>query len=323
MSGRSQRPGPLNSSWRRGPHPALRASLTSVDISIATYKRPTLLRGLLEECLLQADEVDVDVHVIVVDNDRDGSAAATVACFAGVEYICEARPGIAAARNRGLRAVSDSTDGVIFIDDDEIPAAGWLSALLAYADSTGADVVTGPVEPLATESTPEWVILGGFWQRGSHETGHIPVSVATNNTLLRMGCWRSNPVWFSEELSMKGGSDTEFFRQLRSSRSVEVLFCADAVVREYILPERANVRWLFRRAVRIGNINGRYRSRVRSMLGGIARVMIGAPLTMIDLVVRRHYVARSFNMLAHGMGMIGTAFDLDIVEYQRTKRMGK
>ncbi len=290
-----------------------------VVISIATFRRPNLLSSLLSECLRQAAEVAASVRIIVVDNDPENSARETVKGFAQVEYLTEPTPGIAAARNRGLDALKSSDGAVIFIDDDELPGARWLDSLLGYANATGADIVTGPVEPLIDESVPRWILEGGFWRREDRETGSVPGSVATNNTLLRLSSWRPGAVRFSQELSMKGGSDTEFFRSLRAGSGLVVLWCADAIVREHILPERANARWLFRRAVRIGNINARYQGRASALLGGVARVVVGAPYIAMDYAARRQPMARSWNMLAHGVGMIGNVLSMDVVEYRRSR----
>jgi GT2 family glycosyltransferase len=52
------------------------------------------------------------------------------------------------ARNRGLRAAT--TPYVVFVDNDVIGKPGWLAALLACANETGADVVT----PLICQGLP-------------------------------------------------------------------------------------------------------------------------------------------------------------------------
>lgn len=293
-------------------------ALRSVVISIATFRRPDLLSQLLESCTAQATEVDANVRIVVVDNDPRESARSTVVGFPSVEYLAEPTPGIAAARNRGLDATRDADDAIIFVDDDEIPMAGWLRALLAYADQERADIVTGPVEPLITDAVPRWIVSGGFWRRQNSVSGSVPNSVATNNTLLRLAAWRVSGTRFSEALSMKGGSDTEFFRALRAAAPLIVLWCADAVVQEHVIPERANAKWLFRRAIRIGNINARYRKRTNALVGGIARISIGAPFIALDFLTRRQPMARSWNMLAHGLGMVGNVFNVDVVEYRRT-----
>lgn len=292
--------------------------IRSAVISIATFRRPELLSQLLKACTAQAAEVSADVRIVVVDNDPRESARSTVSRFAKAEYLAEPTPGIAAARNRGLDATRDDDDAIIFVDDDELPTAGWLQALLEYADREHADVVTGPVEPLITDDVPRWIVSGGFWRRQNSASGSVPNSVATNNTLLRLAAWRVSGTRFSETLSMKGGSDTEFFRAVRAASPLTVLWCADAVVQEHVLPERANAKWLFRRAMRIGNINARYRKRTKALFGGIARIGIGLPFIAIDFLAHRQPMARSWNMLAHGLGMVGNVLNVDVVEYRRT-----
>ncbi|MEV7756310.1 glycosyltransferase [Microbacterium sp. NPDC089180] len=288
-----------------------------VAISIATFRRPQLLSQLLNVCAAQTAEVDARVRIVVVDNDPLASAREAVAFFPGVEYIHEPLPGIAAARNRGLDATTEDDDAIIFIDDDEVPAPGWLREMLAYAVEHRADIVTGPVEPIITDSIPRWIVRGGFWRRQNGLSGSTPGSVATNNTLLRLAAWRANPTRFSEALSMKGGSDTEFFRSLRAASPLKVLWCAEAVVSEHVIPERANAKWLFRRAIRIGNINARYRTRAAAFMGGIARIGVGLPFIAFDFAVHRQPMARSWNMLAHGLGMVGNVLNVDLVEYRR------
>lgn len=291
--------------------------IRSVVVSVATFRRPQLLSQLLNMCIAQTAEVDARVRIVIVDNDPLASARESVSLFPGVEYLHEPAPGIAAARNRGLDATTKDDDAIIFIDDDELPAPGWLREILAYAVAQAADIVTGPVEPIITDSVPRWIVAGGFWRRQNGISGSTPDSVATNNTLLRLAAWRANPTRFSEALSMKGGSDTEFFRSLRAAAPLKVLWCAEAVVSEHIIPERANAKWLFRRAIRIGNINARYRRRAAALVGGIARIGVGLPFVAFDFAVHRQPMARSWNMLAHGLGMVGNVLNVDLIEYRR------
>ncbi|MET3469458.1 glycosyltransferase family 2 protein [Microbacterium sp. 1262] len=299
-------------------YPPAGGAIESTVISIATFRRPDLLRSLLARCVEQIGDSGRRVRIVVVDNDPGQSAKDVVSEFSSVEYLPEPKPGIAAARNRGLDALEAEDQAIVFIDDDEIPASGWFSALVAYAEETNADVVTGPVEPLIDDRVPTWIVRGGFWRRHNRETGAVPDSVATNNTLLRLAAWRQSGIRFSEALSMKGGSDTEFFRAIRARAALTVLWCAEAVVEEHVLPQRANARWLFRRAIRIGNINARYRGRVAALLGGVARIGIGAPYVALDFILHRQPMARSWNMLAHGIGMVGNVVRFDVVEYRRT-----
>jgi len=295
-----------------------RDPIRNVAIGIATYRRPQHLRSLLES--IDAQEFDgFSVRLIVVDNDAEGSAreAAQSVRFP-LKYTVEERPGIVAARNRTLDEVIESDDALVFVDDDEFADPKWLSELVRYVEELKADVVSGPVVAEFLPSTPEWISTGGYWSRARVQTGAEITSVATNNTLVRTALLRSAPhVRFDDKFRETGGSDTQFFRDLRPY-ATSYRWVDSALVYEWVLEERANARWLFRRAVRIGNVNARYRGRISSILGGILRVGGGAVLTLGDLIIKRRVRARYFNMAAHGVGLIGGAVGLDIREYRRS-----
>jgi glycosyltransferase involved in cell wall biosynthesis len=66
---------------------------------------------------------------VVVNDGSTDNTATVVQTFAGVRLINQANAGPAAARNRGA---SEATGAIIlFTDDDCIPMAGWLDAMLA------------------------------------------------------------------------------------------------------------------------------------------------------------------------------------------------
>jgi GT2 family glycosyltransferase len=100
-------------------------------------------------------------EIVVVDSAPGTTAAHDLieARYAGkgVRYVREDRPGLAVARNRGLREVSGSV--VAFTDDDALADPFWL-ARLAEGFRSARDVacVTGPILPLELE-TPAQVLL--------------------------------------------------------------------------------------------------------------------------------------------------------------------
>ena len=294
--------------------------MDSIVVCIATYKRPELLRLLLQSIEGQR-AVPFEVELCVVDNDPAASASMVLnQSTALIHAIHEPQPGIAAARNAALTYARPFARWIVFVDDDEFVSEDWLERLLEAADVFDADLVTGPVLPHVTSATPGWIIKGGFWVRQSRAAGDDPGNIATNNTLVSGELLRRAPdVWFSEAYSLMGGSDTDFFRRLRPFAR-RFAWAEDAIVFEHILPERANVKWLFRRATRIGNINARYASSNKFVLlgGAIARLFVGSLLALVDLVIHRQAVARSLNMLAHGVGIVGHLRGKDVVEYRRT-----
>ncbi len=65
-----------------------------------------------------------------------------------------------AARNACLEAADG--DFIAFVDDDEVVSEGWLKALLAKAQASGAAAVLGPVRAVYEPDAPEWMVAGDF-----------------------------------------------------------------------------------------------------------------------------------------------------------------
>ncbi|HLN24994.1 MAG TPA: glycosyltransferase, partial [Patescibacteria group bacterium] len=81
--------------------------MTRIDVCIATYKRPALLRKLLQSLANQHLPKDVVLRLIVVDNDARGSARDCVDQMSAVlpiRYMVEPTKGLSFVRNRALSA---------------------------------------------------------------------------------------------------------------------------------------------------------------------------------------------------------------------------
>ena len=125
---------------------------TRVAIAVITFRRPALLQALLDS--LQAQELPEDSGLRgphrVVDNDAEGSAREVIEEFGAgrpypIESVVEPEPGIPFAREKSVELCWND-DALIFVDDDEVAPPGWLATLLDAWETTGADVVTGPVK---------------------------------------------------------------------------------------------------------------------------------------------------------------------------------
>jgi len=135
--------------WDRGGRsaahePPLPLSRASVVVP-TNFARPAELR----RCLKRLAELDhPDYEVIVVDNRPVGAPAADIE---GARVVREPRPGISAARNKG---VSVATGEIIaFTDDDVQVHPGWLTALGSrFARQPHVSAVTGLVVPLELET---------------------------------------------------------------------------------------------------------------------------------------------------------------------------
>jgi O-antigen biosynthesis protein len=113
-------------------------------------------------------------EVIVVENRPAHSTVkrALDERFAGderVRYVEETRPGLACARNAGLRAAQGEL--VAFTDDDVIVDPAWLPAIRAsFATSPDIDCMTGLIVPLELE-TPTQLLVERF---AGYAKGFLP-----------------------------------------------------------------------------------------------------------------------------------------------------
>jgi GT2 family glycosyltransferase len=113
-------------------------------------------------------------EVIVVENRPQRSTVkhSLEQRFGGderVRYVEEHRPGLACARNAGLRAARGEL--VAFTDDDVIVDPSWLPAIrAAFAAAPGVDCVTGLIVPLELE-TPTQLLVERF---AGYAKGFVP-----------------------------------------------------------------------------------------------------------------------------------------------------
>ena len=120
-----------------------------VAVCVCTYRRPQLLKKLLEDLKLQQTCGLFTFSAVVADNDQQQSAQELVceiaaACTMPVRYCWEPEQNIALARNK---AVENATgDYIAFIDDDEFPAGQWL--LYQAMNRHKSDGILGPVLPV-------------------------------------------------------------------------------------------------------------------------------------------------------------------------------
>jgi GT2 family glycosyltransferase len=117
------------------------------SIVVCTRDRPEDLARCLEALRRHAA---AGHEVIVVDNAPSDDRTKHLVATYPFRYVREPRPGLDRARNRGLR---EARHGVVaFTDDDCVPDAGWIDALVApYADPEVV-ATTGLVMPLELET---------------------------------------------------------------------------------------------------------------------------------------------------------------------------
>ncbi len=235
---------------------------TRVAICALTYLRPKGLQKLLDGLREIDVPSTVTARVIIVDNDPGRSAEALVGAEdqrgypLGLTYRSESARGISHARNAAVaEADAWGANWICFIDDDEWPDPRWLVELLATAEQTGADIVSGPVMPIFETTPPSWVIDGGFFDCRRHEHNAKMHYATTSSVLIRARALTTVPGPFDPAFGMSGGEDTHLFEQLRENGHL-LVWSDQATVYETIPSSRTRSDWLLKREFRRGQTLG-------------------------------------------------------------------
>jgi succinoglycan biosynthesis protein ExoM len=300
-----------------------------VSLCVCTYRRPVGLRRLLDAVARVRTERAERLEIVVVDNDPDGSARATIDGIEGMpfalRYVHEPRRGISFARNRAVAEADPASGWIAFLDDDEEPEAGWLDELLRVQVAHAADVVAGPVPPKFEAEAPRWVLRGRFHEPPRRPTGTLLPYADTGNVLVRASLFRGFPAPFAPSLALAGGEDTHFF--LRVARAGHRIVWADAAVAwEWVPPSRVRLPWLLRRAFRRGNtwallerdLEPGLRIRARRILRGGGRIVRGALLLPIGVIRGRHAVVDALRGICFGAGSLAGVAGYRYDEYRTT-----
>lgn len=159
------------------------------------------------------------------------------------DHIChEVRTehGYSAARNAAIDvACAKNVDYLLFLDDDELPTAGWLRVLTRVAAERQADVVVGPVYALPFPDSA-YANSESMRPHRPESLGPLAGHVATNNTLISVDFLRKHELRFDLAYNSTGGEDTDFFRRARQCQAT-IFFAPDAVVVERVDLDRVTL----------------------------------------------------------------------------------
>ena len=242
-------------------------SAPTLSIVVPTFRRELYLPALFTGVAEQLADPPTLVELILVDNSPEASARdLPLPDFA--RYVHEPRAGVAHARNRGV-AEAQGTH-VIFLDDDELPAPGWLAAF-ATAASRGAVAAFGAVEP-RFEAPPPAALVAPLHRIFSRR---LPAPAGAEVQSLRAYLGSGNSMFARATLALvdppfdtafnAGGEDVWLFRQLDDRHKVPMIWCPDALVHELVPPRRMTLDFLRQRRFS----DGQLRCLVESDVGGL------------------------------------------------------
>jgi succinoglycan biosynthesis protein ExoM len=232
-------------------------SASHISVCVCTYKRPGLLRRLLEELDRQETGGRFTFSIVIADNDSLRSAETLVRDFAvgsavPIRYCTEPHQNIARTRNKAVENAEG--DFVAFIDDDEFPDRRWLLTLFEACRDYQAAGVIGPVKRHFDEPPPAWLVKGRFYERPTYPTGSVIhwTMGRTNNVLLRHPVLTSDGPPFRPEF--RTGEDQDFFRRMIEKGHLFV-WCDEAIAHEAVPPVRWKRSFMVRRALLQGAVS--------------------------------------------------------------------
>lgn len=275
--------------------------------------------GPLRSCVLGVSRLqpvaDVKLELVIVQNtggDVSPDVAAVRDEVGGVcDIILEPRAGIPQARNRAIgHAIAGGFDYVAFIDDDAVPDEAWLAASVRALRESGAQAVTGPQEPVFPEGAPPRLSRAAIYKAIDNEPGASCRWAASNNVVFSVPFVRDHGLRLDETFAT-GGSDKEFFRRFVRAGG-RIIWAAEAVVREDVIPGRLTLSWALRRSWRLGTTGFRIERAGRPVAGAVALCLfkggayLAAGLALLPLVlVPRHAgCIDGLCYLTHGAGFI-------------------
>jgi succinoglycan biosynthesis protein ExoM len=280
--------------------------MKNIAVCVCTYRRPALLKRLLESLVSQNTLGLFTYSIVVADNDHLRSGEGVVSSFAGapvpIRYCVEPRQNIALARNKAIENALG--DFIAFIDDDEFPTHCWLLTLFETLNKYQMDGVLGPVERHFDDPPPKWLLKSNFYARVVYPTGTTldREEGRTGNVLLKRQLFNDQAQPFKPELRV--GEDKDFFRRMIDS-GYQFIWSAEAVVFETVPSVRWKRSFLLKRALfRGAHVPLQPNFGLRKVMRSVVAVPAYSLMLPIALILGQHRFMMLLVKLCDHLGLL-------------------
>ena len=318
---------------------ALAAMSLALDPAIETvvcipcFRRPHYLRQTLES--LAQQRTGRRFAVVMVENDASRSESVPVASeflaagkFPGI-CVVEPRQGnchaINAAFETALAIFPDATS-FLMIDDDEIASKDWLEQMVSAAETSGADIVGGPVLPQFDDERKRGLRRHPAFAPAYGASGPVPVIYGCGNCLIRRPVFArlADPA-FDLRFNFLGGGDTDFFWRCRLA-GMTFRWVEEAVITETVPEARTHPRWIALRGLRIGAINYHVQRKAAQTSWRrfrlTAKMLAMLPLSLLHavrLMLTEHRALMAMHPIAVAAGSALAALGIEPQPYKASK----
>ena len=265
-----------------------------VCVAFCTYNRSDRLLTLVRT--LRAQECDEPFWLLIVDNNSKDDTQAVLRTLATepgrpLKFVAEPEQGIVPARNRLLLEAADA-EYLLMLDDDELPAPGWMQAALNALRDDGLECVGGRVRvKFEPDARPSWLgdELLGFLAEVDHgdrpfliKDASTPIwtaNVGYRTSLFRQGL-RFDVRYSRVGKDVGGGEDVRMFESLLALQC-RMGYRPDMVVDHFVESWRLQRRYFLRLHYASGLRAGLHATDVSG------RTLFGAPLYLFPQALRQ------------------------------------
>jgi len=256
--------------------------MISASVAICTHNRSQVIGRAVEHALREARSCDAEL--LVVDNASTDATAATLAAMrtAEMRVVREPELGLSAARNRALAEARGAV--VAFLDDDAVPRAGWLAALLGAYAQAGVACVGGRILLHFPAPPPPWLTPPLHSALSGYDAGNGPRRLRDRpgdeypygaNISFRVASAQALG-GFSTWVGPRGRRDfvhdeTDLCYRLDHAGG-EIHYVPDAIVDHWVLPERFSPAWFLVRHRLRGESAAAFELKNRGLRRAIGRV---------------------------------------------------
>jgi succinoglycan biosynthesis protein ExoM len=305
--------------------------MADVTVAVLSYDRIDLLERTLLGVLNQRVPSGFTYDIVVADNHPDRLAEPVVARLSAaaersIRYVANPVRNISIIRNVAIDAARGVSPMIAFVDDDECPEPGWVAALHACLQRTGADAAFGPKYPdFEAGHPPSWDPEGWYFTCDFRMPADSPIvmfgqrrrrgkGLGSGNSIFRMATSFADAQPFNESFGNAGGEDTELlFRLAREGK--RFVWCPDAKVHEFMQATRANYPYMRARlkrgsqhyaSSRLANSSNKTLARAKIAAIGAAQILVHGALFILrgdflntDKVANRLGIAKGLGKLTY------------------------
>ncbi|MCE2594211.1 glycosyltransferase [Motilimonas cestriensis] len=211
----------------------------SVTLAFCTYNRAWRLPKLLAS--IRAQTCSVPFDILAINNNSQDNTLEVLSELqnlpgAELKVVTETQQGISFARNRAIKECLDQ-EVMIFMDDDELPLAGYIEQAWQSLRSGDYHIVGGIVTLQLDCPRPKWLTDNYLPFLAALDYGNQPFEITssahsmwTGNIAYRMEIFRRYPdLRFDDRYNrigsdIGGGEDMQLFKQCLALPDVKIFY---------------------------------------------------------------------------------------------------